>query len=120
MQKIIRAISYALNGLRFAFVNERNFKIEVACAFITIMLGFVIRISIASWLIIILNIGFVLTAELFNTAIEKLSDIVCKDFNPLIKIIKDISAAAVIVAVLIAFVSGLVIFIPSILKLCYV
>ena len=120
MQKTIRAIRYAMNGLRYAFVNERNFRIEICCAFITASLAFILKISSVSWLIIILNIGFVLTAELINTAIEKLSDLVFKEINPVIKIIKDVAAAAVVVAVLVAFISGLIIFIPSILKLCNV
>ena len=105
---------YALNGLCYAFINERNFRIEICCAFLTILLGFVLNISITSWLIIILNIGFVLTAELFNTAIEKLADLTSKDINPTIKIIKDVAAAAVIVCVISAFVCGLFIFVPII------
>ena len=63
-----------------------------------------------------MNICFVLTAELFNTVIEKLAYEVCKVINPLIKIIKDVAAAAVVMAVLSAFICGLFIFGPLILK----
>ena len=80
-------------------------------------MAIILKISTICWLIIVLNIGFVLTTELINTAIEKLSDMVCKEINPIVKIIKDVSAAAVIIAVLVALVCGLIIFIPSILKL---
>lgn len=116
MHNIHLAIQYALNGLRITFKNERNFKIEVFCAFATILMAIILRVTQTSWLIIILNISFVLTAELFNTAIEKVADVVCKEFNPVIKVIKDVAAAGVMIAVLSSLVSGLVIFIPFILR----
>lgn len=116
MHKILRAINYAFNGLRIAFKKERNFKIEIFCALIAILMAIILRVTQASWLIIILNISFVLTAELFNTAIENLADVACKELNPVIKVIKDVAAAAVIIAVVSALASGLVIFIPLILK----
>ena len=117
MQTTIRALAYALNGLRHAFINERNFKIEIFCALITIFMGFVFKITMAYWLVVVINICLVLTAELFNTAIEKLADVTCKEINPAIKIIKDVAAAAVVIAGLSAFICGLIIFIPSLLKL---
>ena len=58
--------------------------------------------------------GLVWIAELFNTAIERLSDIVSKDFHPSIKFIKDISAAAVLVSAVIAMITGSIIFLPKI------
>ena len=117
MQKSIRALKYALNGLRYAVVNERNFRIEILCAIFTVALAFIFKISMFAWLVVVMNICFVLTAELFNTAVEKLANEVCKIINPVIKIIKDVAAAAVVMAVLSAFICGLIIFVPVILKL---
>ena len=117
MQKSIRALKYALNGLRYAVVNERKFRIEIVCAIFTIALAFIFKITMFAWLILVINICFVLTAELFNTAIEKLSNKVCKVTNPVIKIIKDVAAAAVVMAVVSSFFCGLIIFVPLILKL---
>lgn len=117
MQKTVRAFLYALNGLRYAFVNERNFRIEIFCAIITILMAVILKIPTAYWLLLIINICFVLSAELFNTAVEKLADVACKEIDPIIKIIKDVAAAAVVIAVLSAFICGLIIFIPALLKL---
>ena len=119
MQKSIRALKYALNGLRYAVVNERNFRIEILCAIFTIVLAFIFKITMFAWLILVMNICFVITAELFNTAIEKLANEVCKVTNPVIKIIKDVAAAAVVMAVLSAFICGLIIFGPLILNLFF-
>ncbi|MNY79213.1 Undecaprenol kinase [compost metagenome] len=58
--------------------------------------------------------GIVLIAELLNTAIEVLVDLVSPDIHPKAKIIKDVAAAAVLVSALTAVVVGLVIFIPKI------
>ena len=117
MQKSIRALKYALYGLRYAVVNERNFRIEILFAIFAIALAFIFKITMFAWLILVMNIFFVITAELFNTAIKKLAYEVCKVINPLIKIIKDVAAAAVVMAVLSAFICGLIIFVPIILKL---
>jgi len=57
--------------------------------------------------------GFVWSAELFNTSIEKLADKVTMEYNDTIKMIKDISAAAVLIAAIVALTTGLIIFIPK-------
>ena len=117
MQKSFRAFVYAINGLRYAVVNERNFRIEILCAIFTIAMAFIFKITMFAWLIIVINICIVLAAELFNTAIEKLADISCKEINPVIEIIKDVAAAAVLLTVLSAIICGLIIFMPYIFKL---
>ncbi|MCY7292766.1 MAG: diacylglycerol kinase family protein, partial [Ferruginibacter sp.] len=98
-------------------VNERNFKIEIFLAVAVCISGFALRISSIEWLVILINIGFVLSAELVNTAIEKLCDVTTKEMNPIIKIIKDVAAAAVLLAAITAFICALIIFIPPIFKL---
>jgi diacylglycerol kinase len=117
MQKSFRAFVYAINGLRYAVVNERNFRIEILCAIFTIAMAFIFKITMFAWLIIVINICIVLAAELFNTAIEKLADISFKEINPIIEIIKDVAAAAVLISVLSALICGVIIFIPYIFKL---
>ena len=116
MQKTLRALKNAIHGFCYALINERNFRTEILCAVIVIAMAFVLKVSATAWLVIVLNISLVLTAELFNTAIEKLADVACKEINPIIKIIKDIAAGAVVIAVLNALVCGLIIFVPIIFK----
>jgi diacylglycerol kinase len=55
--------------------------------------------------------------ELLNTAIEKICDLITKDIHPIIKVIKDIAAAAVLIAAIGSFLSGVIIFLPKILDL---
>ncbi len=117
MKKILLAFTNAFNGLRYTLVHERNVKIELFCAFVTISCAFIFKISKLEWFVVIVNTAAVLTAELFNTAIENLCDMIHKTTHPIIKIVKDVSAAAVVITALCALICGCIIFIPYFLKL---
>ena len=117
MYNFFKSFSYAFNGLRQMFFVERNFTIHVLTAIVTIVFGFLMRISTAEWMVIILCIVIVISLEIVNSAIEKLCDFIHPEEHEKIKIIKDISAAAVLIAALAAFVIGLVIFLPKILHI---
>ena len=117
MKKLILAIRFAVNGLRYALRYENNFRIELCIAVMVTCAGIIFKISHTEWLICIINIGIVLSAEIFNTSVEKLCDLVSTEINPLIKIIKDTSAAAVLVSAIAASLCGAFIFIPHINQL---
>jgi diacylglycerol kinase len=117
MKKFLKSFTHALRGLQHALLYEQNFRIELFCAFVTIGCAFVFTISKLQWFVVIINIAAVLTAELFNTAIENICNMIHRATHPTIKIIKDVSAAAVVVTALCAFVCGCIIFIPHIITL---
>lgn len=117
MKKTKNAFVFALHGLRYAFVNERNFRIEFFFALMACITAYALHISAIEWLIIIINVGFVISAELINTAVEKLCDVTCNEISPVIKIIKDVSAAAVFLASITSFICALIIFIPEFFKI---
>ncbi len=117
MKKTKGAFVFALQGLQYAFVNERNFRIEIISVPAVCIAAYVLHISATEWLVVVINIGFVISAELVNTAIEKLCDVVTKEKNPSIKIIKDVAAGAVLLAAFVAFICGLIIFVSAFLKL---
>ncbi len=112
MKKLFKSFMYAFRGLIHAFVNEHNFTIEIFCAIIVIVFSLVFTISTLEWFVVIINIGIVLMAELFNTAIENLCNMIHKETHPIIKIVKDVSAGAVVIAALCAFICACIIFIP--------
>ncbi len=117
MKKTFKAIKFALSGLKYSFTHEKNIRIETFSAIVVIVVGFLLKISSLHWLIIILNISFVIITELINTAIEELSDVISPKIDPSVKIIKDVAAGAVIISVIAAAVCGLIVFAPYILKL---
>lgn len=120
MSKIRRRLAsfkWAFNGLRILFTDEFNAKVHL-CAMLTVtVLGLLCAITKYEWLILILAMGMVLSAEAFNTAIEQLADVVSPQRQPAIKRVKDLAAAAVLLAALAALVIGVLIFVPYISRL---
>ena len=98
MKRFFRSFSYALAGLRAAVKTEQSFRLHLLAMVVAIGIGIYDDISMASWGIVLLSIGLVLAAELFNTALERLGDGFSGGaYNEFVKREKDASAAAVLV-----------------------
>jgi diacylglycerol kinase len=108
---------HAANGIRQAFKTEMNFRIHLGATILVIVTGVVVEISTVEWLFVIGCCMFVLTLELLNTAIENLCDIVTEEYHPVIKIIKDIAAGAVLIGAIGSALTGLIVFLPKIIHL---
>lgn len=78
-----------------------------------IAVGLIVRLSNFEWIICIILFGLILSAELFNTALEKTLDYINEDYSNEIKFIKDASAGAVLVLAIASAIIGLIIFIPK-------
>lgn len=117
MKKFIQGFGYAWNGIRHTAATQLNFKVHLAAALIAVYAGYALHISNNEWLWITLCIGVVLTAELFNTAIEFLTDLVSPEYNEKAGLVKDMSAGAVLVTAICALIIGLIIFAPKLLAL---
>ena len=89
-----------------------DFKKQLRSFGDVVIAGFVLGITRMEWMIIILCIGVVIAAELFNTAIEKLVDLVSPQQHPVAGQVKDIAAGAVLVCAATAAIIGLIVFIP--------
>lgn len=90
--------------------EERNIRIHLGAALIVIALSFWFRISATDWCILLIMIGTVITAELFNTSIEVLADVVTKEKHPGIGKVKDIASAAVLILCVISVIVGAIVF----------
>ncbi|MDF2436524.1 MAG: diacylglycerol kinase family protein [Bacteroidota bacterium] len=112
----IKSIGFAMEGLNTFFSTQHNAWLHLFSAALAVAMGFFLKLSNTEWCWITIAIVLVFVAELFNTAIEFLSDIVSPNLHPTIKNVKDISAAAVLFAAIGAAVVGCLIFVP---KLCY-
>ena len=77
-----------------------------------IIAGIVLGITRTEWIMVVMCIGTVIAAELFNTAIEKLVDLVSPERHPVAGQVKDIAAGAVLICAVAAAIIGLIIFIP--------
>jgi undecaprenol kinase len=110
LSRIVKSFSYAIEGLISAIKKERNLQIHFFISILVVGLSFFLNITKIEWSIIIILIGGMLCLELMNTAIERVVDLVTKEYHPLAKLAKDISAAAVFLFALVSVVVGLIIF----------
>ncbi len=111
----LESFTYAFKGLAFTIKTERNIKVMLACAAIVVIFGFVLEFDLVSWAIVLLCCGVVLGAELLNTAIETVVDLVSPEYDPLAGHAKDVAAAAVWVLSAFVGVVGLIVFANAIL-----
>jgi diacylglycerol kinase (ATP) len=109
----IKSFGFALEGIRTFFATQHNAWLHLFAALAVVCLGWYCRLSSAEWCWISAAIVLVFMAEMFNTAIEFLSDIVSPNIHPRVKAVKDVSAAAVLIAAAGAAAIGLFVFIPK-------
>ena len=109
----LKSFQFALSGLNSFFSTQHNAIIHLIMTLVAFSAAVLYNVTKAEAIGIALAIGFVWMAELFNTAIERLADLVSKDHHPEIKFIKDVSAAAVLLSAIAAVITGAIIFIPK-------
>jgi diacylglycerol kinase len=109
------SFKYAFSGLRYVVQSQRNAWIHAGITIGVLLLAVLFKITLIEWGILLLAIGMVWTAEIFNTALEVLVDLASPETHPLAKIAKDTSAAAVLVSAIISVLIGLVILLPRLI-----
>lgn len=112
-KRFINSFHYSVEGLKYAYLNEQSLWIHFIVVVLVIILGLIFKIKVWEWLICVLMFGFVMGAELLNTAIEAVVDMVMPDIHPLAKVAKDTASAAVFVLSIVAFIGGAIIFFPK-------
>lgn len=114
---ILQSFKFAYNGLKESFKAEPNLRIHFSLGTLAVILGFLLHISLDEWAILVTTITFVIVAELLNTVLENIVDMVSPEVQEKAKIAKDVSAAVVLIMATTSVVIGLIIFLPRIAKL---
>lgn len=112
-----RSFLFALQGFRTALRQERNIKVMLAGDAFAVAMGLILRIDAVSWAVVLVCCGMVIAAELLNTAIETVVDLVSPEFHPLAGQAKDIAAAASWVLSLTAAVVGVIVYANALIRL---
>lgn len=112
----IRSFGYAFEGIAELFRNTQNARIHACVTIIVIAAGIWLQPSAMEWCLLSLCIGGVLAAEAINSSIESLADKVSPEKDPLIKKSKDLAAGGVLLMTFAAVATGLVIFIPLLIR----
>ena len=112
IKKILKSFSFAFEGILYAFKTQWNFRFHCFSAILVVFMSFFFKISTTEWLFVILCIGLVMFAELINTALETLVDLVSPEYHKLAKIAKDTAAASVLALAIMSLIIGFIIFFP--------
>lgn len=116
-RRLLKSFCYARQGLWRVAKEEQNFAIELVIGSIAILLALSLSFNLVEWMILLLTIGFVLIAELLNSAVERVSDLLKPRLDIYVKEIKDIMAATVFLAAGLSIVVGLLLFWPHLIKI---
>lgn len=108
---LLKSFRYAFKGFVIAAGRDRNVRIHLAAALAVVALGFWLHISPTDWCILLIMIGTVISAELFNTSVEILADVVTKEQHPGIAKVKDVASAAVLVVCVVSVIVGVIVFV---------
>lgn len=113
MIHIIRSFKYAIDGIKEAYVSERNMKVHFVLMILAIILGIILKLSSVEWAVLVITIGLVLILEFINTSLEQIVDIVSPEKQEKAKIAKDVAAAGVLIASIVAVLVGIFLFVPK-------
>lgn len=105
-----RSFGFAIQGFRFALKSERNIKVMLGGFVFALVVGAAVGLEPVEWGLVILCCAAVVSAELVNTAIETVVDLVSPEYHPLAGRAKDIAAAAVYVLCMLVAVIGVIVF----------
>lgn len=111
IKKIIDKFKNAFLGILFGLFTDISIITQFILMVVVISLGFIFKLSLNDFIIVIMLSGLVISIEYLNSSIELLSDFVCqKQYSKTIKRIKDMAAGAVLVISITAFIIGIMIF----------
>ncbi len=116
-KRFVKSFGYSIDGLKYAYKYEQSMLIHVIATIFAIIMGLICHISISEWALIAVAIGIVLAAELINTAIEAVVDLVTLEIHPLAKIAKDCGSAATFVLSIVAAIIGCLVYIPHLIEM---
>jgi diacylglycerol kinase len=109
---MLKAIRIALRGIAIAWLQERHMRLHSLAALAVALLAWFSGVDAISWAVLMLCVGLVVSLELMNSALERLSNRVTIETDPLIRDAKDMSAAAVLAASIFAAIVGIIVLGP--------
>ena len=110
---MIKAIKFALEGWKEMGLRHANFQRQLVVALGALFLGYITKLSRIEWTVLFLTIGLVLTAEMANSAVEAVVDLITEERKQKAKIAKDVAAGVVLFTAIISIIVGVLLFFPK-------
>ncbi len=121
MLKRLRAhkvsFKHAFDGFMHNIKTHPNFRFHLIATICIVLLGIYFEITVTEWLILVFTVNMVLVAEMVNTSIESMVDLITLERREDARIAKDVSAAMVLVSATMAVIVGLIVFLPKIISI---
>jgi len=111
-RNILDSFRFAFSGLWYVLRTQRNARVHLIIAVLVVLLGLWLGLPPTQWALLVQTIGFVLVSEMLNTVAETLVDLINPGYHPLAKVIKDVTAGAVLLAAAVSVVVGLLVLGP--------
>lgn len=112
-----KSFRYAWAGVHYAIVHNQNLRIHITVALVVILASILFKVTPFEMGILGVMIVLVISAEMINTAIEQMVDLITKEHRQEAKIAKDVAAGMVLVTAAGSIIVGILIFVPHILHL---
>ncbi len=113
----MKRFKYAFNGIWYGLKSQQSMRLHLIAVAIVVSAGTVLELNRVEWALVVGVIGLVLAAELFNTSIESLLDMVTEERDEKAGLIKDVAAGSVLVAAVVSVIVGVIVFLPKIILL---
>lgn len=111
------SFKHAFDGFIYAVRTQPNFRFHLLAAIVVVLLGIYFSITSIEWLVLIFTINTVLVAEMVNTSIEAMVDLITLEKRADARVAKDVASAMVLVSAILSVAVALIIFLPKILTL---
>jgi diacylglycerol kinase (ATP) len=110
MHNLFKVFSFAFNGIAYGLRTQRNIRIQFGIFLLVSIIAFLVHFSLREYIVILICSAMVLCAEILNTAIEVLVDLVSPEWNEKAGLVKDLAASAVLVVSIFSAVIGVLVF----------
>ncbi len=111
LRGIVKSFHFALRGLKFCILNERNMRIHIVVFLFVVYFAALFGLEESEWISLIVVSALVLICEMINTAIEALVNLGTSSYDNVARVAKDVAAGAVFLTALMSLVVGCVLFI---------
>lgn len=109
-KRFLKSLKYAFRGVVYCINNERNMRIHTVAALYVFAFSFFFDLTRTQYALLFLTFAAVMGAEMFNTVAEEISDMLAASFHPVVRIVKDLAAGAVLVFAVFAVGVGICLF----------
>jgi diacylglycerol kinase (ATP) len=115
--RLHHSLRHALNGIIYTFTHHPNIRIHFTAGLTALIIGYFLHLSHLELIVILFTITLVITAEMVNTAVESMVDLITDSYHLEAKIAKDVAAGMVLITAILSVIVGTIVFWPHLISI---